>query len=99
MRDWRRFGPGLARDRRGADVYVQTLTERDTWQRDLGHLPHVAAVLISVALREGDRAFIAATIPDELGLLEPWVDRNTQSSWWWTRVPARGPMLDALRNW
>lgn len=98
MTRWRRFGPGLARDERGLEVYVQTLMDRDEWQRDLAHLPHSTAVIIGTALVEGDRAFAAATVPDELGLLTPWVDRPVQASWWWTRVPRRGLLLEALHD-
>ncbi|WP_432575129.1 hypothetical protein [Kineococcus sp. SYSU DK005] len=96
VRDWQRFGAGLAHGEGGLDVYVHALEERDRWQRDLGRMPRGTAVAISRALAVGDRAFSAATVPDELGLLQRWSWHAGVGSWWWSRVPAHGPLLDAL---
>ncbi|WP_432549480.1 hypothetical protein [Kineococcus esterisolvens] len=44
----------------------------------------------------GDRIFGAATVPDELGPLQRWTWRGSTRSWWWSRVPGHGPLLEQL---
>jgi len=96
VRHWQRFGTGLVHGQGGLDLYFDQLLQCDLWQRDLTRLPREAAVAISRALAVGDRAFSAATAPDERGLLEGWRHNHPDPSWWWSRVPARGPLLQAL---
>ncbi|WP_432499131.1 hypothetical protein [Kineococcus gypseus] len=97
VREWQRFAAGFAHGEGGLDLYFHALGERDRWQRDLARMPRDAAVAISKALAVGDRAFSAATAPDELGLLQRWIRPELLAgSWWWSRVPAHGPLLDAL---
>ena len=96
VRQWQRFGAGLAHGQGGLDLYFHALGERDRWQGDLARMPRGAAVAISRALAVGDRAFNAATVPDELGLLQRWSWHGGVGSWWWSRVPAHGPLLEQL---
>lgn len=77
----------------GAHDYIGALHIREALERGLALLQDEDRDDAMRQVAEADRKLRAHTEPDRSGLLDGFLSPEpTRDSWWWHRVPSRGPV-------
>lgn len=81
----------------GAHDYIGALHIREALERGLALLQDQDREDAKRQVADTDRDLEAQTEPDPSGLLNGFLSpESTSDSWWWHRVPSRGPVRDEL---
>jgi hypothetical protein len=96
LRDWAALASSVERYPLTVDDYTNDLCSRDGLALVLDGCPEPLRAKLAALVEEADRAFRAGTLEDAEGRLARYFRIGPESGWWWSRVPASGPLATYL---
>jgi hypothetical protein len=98
LNNWARLANRVGRYPMTVDDYTNDLCSRDYLELVLRRVPTDARPWLSQSLAPLDDAFRGGTVDDDRRVLARFFRIDRDSAWWWTRIPAAGPLAEYLAS-